>query len=113
MLSEAVAAADRLVADDRIQCRVLSMHTLKPLDEDAVRQAATETPAIVTVEEHSVVGGLGSAVAELLASLDHPRARLTRFGAPDRFLHAVGSQSYLRSLCGDLPATVRAALRER
>ena len=64
-VSIAVGAA-QLLATDGITCRVLSMHTLKPLDEQAVRKAAQETRAIITVEEHSVYGGLGEACAALL-----------------------------------------------
>ena len=61
----AVEAAQHLAAQG-VTCRVLSMHTLKPLDEEAVRKAAQETRAIVTVEEHSVHGGLGEACAAIL-----------------------------------------------
>ncbi|MHB1317473.1 MAG: transketolase family protein [Anaerolineae bacterium] len=61
----AIAAAQRL-ATEGITCRVLSMHTVKPLDETAVLAAARETGAIVTVEEHSVYGGLGEACAAVL-----------------------------------------------
>jgi transketolase len=66
MVSRCLEAAERL-AGEGISARVLDMHTVKPLDEAAVLQAARETGAIVTAEEHSVVGGLGGAVAELLA----------------------------------------------
>lgn len=64
-VSIAVAAARQLAAEG-VVCRVLSMHTLKPLDEKAVRKAAQETGAIITVEEHSVYGGLGEACAAVL-----------------------------------------------
>jgi transketolase len=64
-VSIALAAARQLDAEG-IACRILSMHTIKPLDEEAVLKAASETRAIVTVEEHSVHGGLGEACAALL-----------------------------------------------
>ena len=64
-LHTAVQTAERLAADG-IRARVLSMHTVKPLDEDAVLAAARDTGVVVTLEEHSIVGGLGSAVAECL-----------------------------------------------
>jgi transketolase len=64
-VSVAVAAAD-VLAGEGLSVRVLSMHTLKPLDEDALAQAAQETRALVTVEEHSVYGGLGEACAAVL-----------------------------------------------
>ena len=63
MVSAAVEAAESL-AEEGISVRVLDMHTIKPLDEEAVIKAANETGKIVTAEEHSVIGGLGSAVAE-------------------------------------------------
>jgi transketolase len=59
------------------------MHTVKPLDAGEVRAAATETGAILTVEEHNVTGGLGSAVAEVLVDL--PRVPFRRHGVPDEF----------------------------
>ena len=65
-VSESLAAAEKLAADG-IQARVINMHTIKPLDEEAVIKAAEETGKIVTVEEHSVIGGLGSAVCDVVA----------------------------------------------
>ena len=61
----ALEAAERLAADG-IDARVLDIHTIKPLDEELVIKAALETEKIVTVEEHSVIGGLGSAVCDVL-----------------------------------------------
>lgn len=94
MLKTAASAAEFLAAD-RIQARVLSMHTLKPLDTDAVLAAAKETGAIVTIEEHSIVGGLGSAVAEYLAELEGIKVPFRRLGMPSSFSPYVGSQEYL------------------
>ena len=65
MVNEALMAADQLAAEG-IDARVIDMHTIKPLDEDIIVKAASETGAIVTAEEHSVIGGLGSAVAEVV-----------------------------------------------
>jgi transketolase len=99
ILDNVVKAADRL-AQSGVRCRVLSMHTVKPLDEKAVLSAARETGAIVTVEEHSILGGLGSAVAELLSESSHPRVLFKRLGLPPDFTTRVGSQEYLRSVYG-------------
>ena len=60
-------AAEFLKHDEKIEIRLLDMHTIKPLDREAVIRAAKETGGIITVEEHSIIGGLGSAVAEVLA----------------------------------------------
>jgi transketolase len=66
MVSEALKAAEMLIKDN-INIRVINMHTIKPIDEQAVISSARETGAIVTAEEHQINGGLGSAVAEVLA----------------------------------------------
>ena len=65
MVNEALIAAEQLAAEG-IDVRVIDMHTIKPLDEEIIVKAAQETGAIVTAEEHSVIGGLGSAVAEVV-----------------------------------------------
>lgn len=82
-VTEAVAAADRL-AEEGIRIRVLDMHTVKPIDEAAVLKAARETGGIITAEDGTIYGGLGSAVAEILAdnaaNVPFKRLGLTRFG---------------------------------
>jgi len=93
-LKLAVEAAEALAADG-VSARILSMHTLKPLDEAAVLEAARETKAVITIEEHSIIGGLGSAVAELLAEANDVRTRFRRIGVPSRFSPRVGTQEYL------------------
>jgi len=65
MVAEALDAAEVLKAEN-IRVRVLNMHTIKPLDVQAICKAARETGAIVTAEEHSIIGGLGSAVSEVV-----------------------------------------------
>lgn len=82
MVSPAQEAAAEL-AKDGIKVRVLNMHTIKPIDKDAVVAAARETGAIVTAEEHSIIGGLGGAVAEVLA--ETVPAPLERVGVRDTF----------------------------
>lgn len=70
MVSESLKAAD-ILAKDGIEARVINMHTIKPIDRAAIIDAAKETGAIVTSEEHQIHGGLGSAVAEVVAQ-EHP-----------------------------------------
>ena len=65
-VSECLEAAEKLAADG-IDAKVINIHTIKPLDEDLIVAAAKETGKVVTVEEHSVIGGLGSAVCDVLA----------------------------------------------
>lgn len=81
-LGEALQAAARL-EEDGISARVINMHTIKPLDRDLLIQSAADCGRVVTVEEHSIIGGLGSAVAETLAEA-YP-AKLLRIGIRDRF----------------------------
>lgn len=82
MIAEAMTAAETLEAEG-ISVRIIDMHTIKPLDNDAVIKAAQETKAIVTAEEHTILGGLGSAVAEVLAE-SHP-TKMRRVGVKDTF----------------------------
>lgn len=82
MVNEAMIAAEEL-AKENISVRVIDMHTIKPIDEDAIVKAMKETKGIVTAEEHSIIGGLGSAVAEV-ASEKAP-GRVLRVGIMDTF----------------------------
>lgn len=91
-LPNAVAAAE-LLRKVGIATRVLSCHTLKPFDAPALLKAARETKALVTVEEHSLIGGLASAVAETL-SQGNVAVRLRSLGVPDEFPSGVGSQDF-------------------
>ena len=98
MLKAAAGVARRL-SEKGVEARVLSMHTLKPLDTEAVLAAARETGAIFTLEQHSVIGGLGSAVAEVLAEAD-VKVKFKRIGLPSAFSPRVGSQQYLEAQNG-------------
>ena len=99
LLQTSVQLAERL-AKDEIGARVLSMHTVKPLDTEAVLAAARETQAIITLEEHSVIGGLGGAVAEVLAESGELRVPFKRLGLPSEFSSYVGSQEFLKAAYG-------------
>lgn len=95
ILAECIEAADALEGAG-VSAGVIEMATVKPIDVDAILAAAERVPVIVTVEEHSVIGGLGGAVAEVLAEHGCP-ARLIRIGLPDIYSSVVGSQEYLRN----------------
>ena len=77
------ANAAKLLAAENINARVLNMATIKPIDADAIEEAARQTGAVVTAEEHSIIGGLGSAVAEVLG--ERCPVPLERVGIPDVF----------------------------
>ncbi len=79
---EAIEAAKMLEADG-INAEVINIHTIKPLDEELVIASATKTGKVVTVEEHSTIGGLGSAVCEVLA--EKAPTKVLRIGVEDRF----------------------------
>jgi transketolase len=99
MLQTTEDVADRLDREG-VSCRVLSMHTVKPLDTAAVIAAAMQTKLVVTLEEHSVTGGLGGAVAEIMAEVPDRTATLKRIGLPSRFMTRAGSRDYLANECG-------------
>jgi len=82
MVAHALQAAEQLAKDD-IQARVLNLHTIKPIDAEALIRAAKETGAIVTAEEHTVIGGLGGAVAEVV--VQHHPVPMRYVGVLDRF----------------------------
>ena len=81
-VNEALLAAEKLAADG-IDAKVINIHTIKPLDEELVVKAAKETGKVVTVEEHSVIGGLGGAVAEVLS--EKAPTKMLRIGVNDVF----------------------------
>ena len=99
MLATTAAVAEQIAAKG-LSVRVLSMHTIKPLDREAVVAAATQTKLVFTLEEHSVEGGLGGAVAEVLAELEPGHAPLKRIGLRPEFNKVVGDQKYLKALHG-------------
>lgn len=81
-VSECMTAAEKLAADG-IDAKVINIHTIKPLDEDLVLAAAKETGKVVTVEEHSVIGGLGSAVCDVLS--EKCPTKVMKIGINDTF----------------------------
>ena len=93
--TQALKAAGALAADG-IRCRLLHVHTVKPLDAEAIVDAAARARLVVTVEEHNLVGGLGSAVLETLSDrLTGALPPLKRLGIPDKFAEHYGSQAKL------------------
>jgi transketolase len=100
ILEVALQAAEDLAKRHRIETRILSVHTAKPLDVEALAAAARETGGILALEEHTVEGGLGGAIAEALLELPAIPRAFTRAGLRAGFSSAVGSQEYLRRLYG-------------
>ena len=110
IVDEALKAAETL-ATRNIKARVLSLHTIRPLEPNAIIAAARETGGIITLEEHTIDGGLGGLVAEILLEHGVSPRRFKRMGLRNGFSSIVGSQAYLRARYGlDANAVVQNAL---
>ena len=94
-----IRSRERAVVQDHISVRVVSMPTIKPLDEKIILDSMKKTKVLVTLEEHSVIGGLGSAVAEVVAESGIP-VKFKRIAVPDRFTKVIGLQEYMRKANG-------------
>lgn len=103
MTARALAAAD-ILSKNGIECGVVHLHTLKPLDESSLLTLARRVESVITVEEHVLRGGLGSTVAELFTDrLPGIAPPLLRLGIPDKFPDKYGSQDDLLKVFGLLP----------
>jgi transketolase len=111
MTTRALEAAKAL-ATNGIECTVLHMHTVKPLDIEVLLQHAQGASLILTLEEHSVIGGLGSAVVDALIEHGAPLPAIRRLGIPDAFVHHYGSQDDLMALYGLQPPQIAAVVNE-
>ena len=106
-VSMALEAREALAAEG-ISARVVNIHTIKPIDRDIIAKAAKETGAIVTAEEHNVIGGLGSAVAEVIC--ETTPVPMERIGMKDTYGHS-GTVPALLEAYGITPATIAAAAK--
>lgn len=111
ILQNAVKARE-ILENSGVRASVHSMHSLQPLDEEFIRRISKSARLVVTVEEHSVTGGLGGAVAEVLAELPSPKPRLVRIGLRAGFSCEVGDQEYLREIYGLSPEKIAGKVRE-
>lgn len=100
IIAEVLPAVEKLESTLGVSCRIISMHTVKPLDQEELVAASRETGGILTVEEHTRIGGLGSAVAECLMSRNAFPACFRMMGIDDKYVSVVGEQSYLRKASG-------------
>ena len=98
IISEVLEAAKKL-EEKGISVEVVSMHTIKPLDEEYLLNASKKFKMLITVEEHGKIGGLGGAVSEWKSNNDINVIHQI-FGTPDEFMHEVGSQEYAREKYG-------------
>ncbi len=110
IVGEALQAADLLAAQG-IGATVIDVHTIKPLDKDGIVAVARRTRAVVTIEEHNVIGGLGGAVAETLLEAGVSGISFRRIGLQDQYSSVVGDQGYLRRVYHlDAPAIVASVI---
>ncbi len=109
MVAPALAAAEKLAAADGAQLAVYNARFAKPLDEAALDEALARSPLVVTVEDHALAGGFGSAVGEVLARQER-LYRLVNLGLPDRFIE-LGSPAQLDARLGLDPAGLQAAFQ--
>jgi len=107
-VAQSLQARD-LLKEAGISARVLNVHTIKPIDRDAIRAAAEEIGLLLTVEEHFVAGGLGGAVAEVLAELG--KGRLVRCGLDDEFVMEVANYPDILKLVGLDAESIAASAR--
>ena len=106
LVADALTVAEEL-EQSGVSARVLDVHTIKPLDEEAVLLAARETGALVTVEDASILGGLGGAVAELTA--EKCPVPIRRVGVKDRFGDS-GTAAQVKADCQLTPPFIRQAV---
>jgi len=91
-----------ILKKEKINCKVISMHTVKPIDRETIVGSANDTNMIVSIEEHSKIGGLGSHISDVITE-EGLKFRFLKLALPDAFIHTVGSQSYLRKVYGLTP----------
>jgi len=99
-----------ILAAQGVQARVESFHTVKPLDEQRLVELFNGYAIIAVAEEHSRIGGLGSAIAEWMARRGGPMPRFLPFGVADEFPHYIGSQAYMRERMGITPEVIAASV---
>jgi transketolase len=112
MLASALATADLLHAKG-VSAKVISLHTIKPLDAKLLTQLFDESKLVAVVEEHGLIGGAGTAVLEWGNESGANLNKLIRFGGPDRFLSACGDQEEARILLGLVPDKISVQILNR
>ena len=112
MVNRALTAAN-ILASEGIDCTVINMHTLKPLDDEKVLELAGSSKLIVTIEEHTLIGGLGSAVIELISDqFEGQPPKIKRIALPDEFPKQYGSQDSMMEHYGLQPSAIADTVRE-
>jgi len=114
MTQLALEAVERLETDFGVKCGVLHMHTVKPIDSEALMHWLPKVNAVVTVEEHTRIGGLGSAILEFCNDeMSEQLAKISRIGIPDQFSENYGSQNSLLEHWGITSDALCESMREQ
>ena len=111
MLSTALEVRERL-ARSGISASVISMHTVKPIDRDLIAELSLRCRLMVTLEEHSLIGGLGGAVASVLTE-DSLDIGLMKQALPDKYIHEAGSHRYILERVGLTPEKISSHIAGR
>ena len=106
-----VKAAEELEKEG-VSCRVVSMHTIKPIDKEMIIDSAKNTGGIITVEEHNLMGGLGSAVAEVLCDENIAPKKFKRLAFPDVNVAKIGGQAWIREQYGLQAGGIAQSIRD-
>ena len=109
--AEVVKAAEELEKEG-VSCRVVSMHTIKPIDKEMIIDSAKNTGGIITIEEHNLMGGLGSAVAEVLCDENIAPKKFKRLAFPDVNVAKIGGQAWIREQYGLQAGGIAQSIRE-
>ena len=84
-----------LLKKENIYCRLYSLHTIKPLDIEGIKRIADSCTLIITIEEHSIINGIGTAISEILFQHKY-RGKFLKLGIPDEYAELLGSRDWLR-----------------
>ena len=99
-ICDQVIEAEKTLKEKGINPAIYSFPTVKPIDQQTIELCARQFELIVTVEEHNIVGGFGSGVADIISSLSGERSQLLKIGLEDQYSAVVGTQMYLRDIYG-------------
>lgn len=99
IMEEVIKTMEKL-HEKEIYPSLYSFPTIKPIDKETIEECASKYDRIVTIEEHNIIGGVGSAVAEVMVELPDSNARLIKIGINDTYANVVGTQEYLRDYYG-------------
>ena len=106
---ETTLEVSKILKKENVHSKVVSMHTIKPIDRKTIIKCANDNNVIISVEEHSKIGGLGSHIASVIFE-ERLNIKYLQIALPDTFIHIVGCQNYLREIYGLTPVQISAKI---